>query len=81
MDRLTIGKVAKLACVSHDTIRLYERYGLIKEAPRASNRYRQYSKDTVARLKFIFRAKEMGLTLIGDWRITGHLPNFPVYLR
>ena len=63
MDRSTIGQVAKLAGVSHHTIRLYERYGLIQEAPRAANGYRQYPKDTVARLKFILRAKDMGFTL------------------
>jgi len=60
---LTIGQVARLAGVSHDTIRLYERYGLIDEPPRALNGYRQYSMEAVDKLCFIQRAKTMGFTL------------------
>lgn len=60
---LTIGQVASLAGVSHDTIRLYERYGLIEEPPRAANRYRQYSMEAVDKLRFIQRTKTMGFTL------------------
>jgi len=59
----TIGQIAKLAGVSNDTIRLYERYGLIEEPPRAENGYRQYSSDTVDQLIFIQRTKHMGFTL------------------
>lgn len=59
----TIGQIAKRAGVSNDTIRLYERYGLIEEPPRAKNGYRQYSSDTVDQLVFIQRAKHMGFTL------------------
>lgn len=60
---LTIGQVANLTGVSHDTIRLYERYGLIDEPPRALNGYRQYSMEAVDKLCFIQRAKTMGFTL------------------
>lgn len=60
---LTIGQVAKQAGVSHDTIRLYERYGLIEEPARAANGYRQYPIETVDKLRFIKRAKAMGFTL------------------
>ena len=60
---LTIGQIAKRAGVSNDTIRLYERYGLIEEPPRADNGYRQYSSNTVDQLIFIQRAKHMGFTL------------------
>ncbi|HHS2910625.1 heavy metal-responsive transcriptional regulator [Legionella pneumophila serogroup 1] len=60
---LTIGQVASLAGVSHDTIRLYERYGLIEEPPRAANEYRQYSMEAVDKLRFIQRAKTMGFAL------------------
>jgi len=60
---LTIGQVANLTGVSHDTIRLYERYGLIDEPPRAANGYRQYSMEAVDRLHFIQRTKTMGFTL------------------
>ncbi|HAT4425571.1 heavy metal-responsive transcriptional regulator [Legionella pneumophila serogroup 1] len=60
---LTIGQVASLAGVSHDTIRLYERYGLIEEPPRAANGYRQYPVEAVDKLRFIQRAKTMGFAL------------------
>ncbi|HAU1718441.1 TPA: heavy metal-responsive transcriptional regulator [Legionella pneumophila] len=63
MDSLTIGQVAKQAQVSLDTVRLYERYGLIKEPKRAPNGYRQYPKNVIDCLKFITRAKQMGFTL------------------
>lgn len=60
---LTIGQVAKQIGVSHDTIRLYERQGLIEKPPRADNHYRQYSPDVIEQLVFILRAKQMGFTL------------------
>ncbi|HAT8252083.1 TPA: MerR family DNA-binding protein [Legionella pneumophila] len=60
---LTIGQVAKLTGVSRDTIRLYERYGLVDEPHRALNGYRQYSMEAVDKLRFIQRVKTMGFTL------------------
>lgn len=63
MQSLTIGQVAKQTGISHDTIRLYERYGLIDEPPRSPNGYRQYSLDAIERLTFILRSKKMGFTL------------------
>ncbi|HAT1987733.1 TPA: MerR family DNA-binding protein [Legionella pneumophila] len=63
MPSLTIGQVAKEAQVSLDTIRLYERYGLIKEPQRAANGYRQYPNEIIDCLKFISRTKNMGFTL------------------
>ena len=63
MAPLKIGKVARLAGVGVETIRFYEREGLIEEPPRVESGYRQYSEDTVHRLRFIRRAKELGFTL------------------
>ncbi len=63
MTRLTIGHVAKQVGVTQDTIRLYERMGLIEEPKRAPNGYRQYTEGTINRLHFIKRAKTMGFTL------------------
>ncbi len=63
MESLTIGKVARLAGVGVETIRFYQRKGLIKEPPRRESGYRQYPQDTVERLRFIRRAKELGFTL------------------
>jgi MerR family copper efflux transcriptional regulator len=63
MDSLTIGKVAKRACVGVETLRFYERQGLIDQPPRRDSGYRQYPADTVDRLRFIKRAKELGFSL------------------
>jgi MerR family mercuric resistance operon transcriptional regulator len=63
MESLTIGKVARRAGVGVETIRFYERKGLIDEPPRRASGYRQYPEETVARLQFIKRAKELGFTL------------------
>lgn len=63
MQSLTIGKVAKEAEVGIETIRFYEREGLIEEPPRRASGYRQYPADTVDRVRFIKRAKELGFSL------------------
>lgn len=63
MDALTIGKVAKQAGVGIETIRFYEREGLIAEPPRRESGYRQYPPQTVDRVRFIKRAKELGFSL------------------
>ena len=63
MNALTIGKVAKQAGVGIETIRFYEREGLIAEPPRRESGYRQYPLQTVDRVRFIKRAKELGFSL------------------
>jgi len=63
MQTLTIGKVAKQADVGVETIRFYEREGLIAEPARRASGYRQYPIETVDRLLFIKRAKELGFSL------------------
>jgi Hg(II)-responsive transcriptional regulator len=60
---LTIGKVASRAGVGVETVRFYERQGLLLEPDRRASGYRQYGEDVVARLRFIRRAKELGFTL------------------
>ena len=60
---LTIGKVADMSGISVETVRFYERKGLIEEPPRKESGYRQYPVDTVNRLLFIRRAKELGFSL------------------
>lgn len=61
--RLTIGRVASAAGVGIDTIRYYEREGLLPEPERRLSGYRDYTPDAVTRLRFIRRAKELGFTL------------------
>ena len=60
---LTIGAVAKRAGVPIDTIRYYEREGLLPEPLRRASGYRSYGEGTVAQLRFIRRAKTLGFTL------------------
>lgn len=60
---LTIGKLAAAAGVGVETIRFYEREGLLPEPPRKESGYRQYPPDAVARIQFIRRSKELGFTL------------------
>jgi MerR family mercuric resistance operon transcriptional regulator len=61
--QLTIGKVARNAGLAIDTVRFYEREGLLDKPARTASGYRHYSSDAVARLRFIRQAKELGFTL------------------
>ena len=63
MKSLTIGQLAKQADVGVETVRFYERKGLLEEPDRRPSGYRQYDEGVVRRLKFIRRAKELGFTL------------------
>ena len=63
MSMMTIGRLAKQAGVAIDTIRYYERNGLIPEPSRRLSGYREYGATDVARLRFILRAKDLGFTL------------------
>jgi MerR family copper efflux transcriptional regulator len=63
MDTLSIGEVARRAGVGVETVRFYEREGLLEEPPRRASGYRQYSEQVVARLHFIKRAKKLGFSL------------------
>lgn len=63
MITLTIGKVAQRANLGIETVRFYEREGLIDEPPRGTSGYRHYPESVVPRLLFIKRAKELRFTL------------------
>jgi MerR family copper efflux transcriptional regulator len=63
MSSMTIGQVAKGADVGIETVRFYEREGLIEKPPRRESGYRAYPADTVDRVRFIKRAKELGFSL------------------
>lgn len=60
---LTIGQVAKAAEVNTETIRYYEREGLLPEPARTRAGYRQYTADAVRRVRFMKRAQALGFTL------------------
>jgi MerR family mercuric resistance operon transcriptional regulator len=63
VDPLTIGELARRAGVNVETVRYYERRGLLDEPPRTPSGYRQYGADDLWRLQFIARAKQLGFTL------------------
>ena len=60
---LTISQVATAAAVNVQTIRYYERRGLVPTPRRTPSGYRQYAEDAVARLRFIKHAQELGFSL------------------
>ena len=63
MNTFTIGKVAKQAGLGVETIRFYERTGLLEEPPRDDSGYRQYPPEAVVKLRFIKKAKQLGFSL------------------
>jgi MerR family copper efflux transcriptional regulator len=63
MQTMSIGQLAKNAQVGIDTVRFYEKHGLLPKPLRKASGYRQYSVDDARRLVFIRRAKELGFTL------------------
>jgi MerR family transcriptional regulator, copper efflux regulator len=62
MRSFTIGQIARQTGVGIETIRFYERQGLVPEPPRTPAGYRQHGEDTAERLRFIQRAKELGFS-------------------
>ena len=60
---MRIGELAQRAGVGVDTVRYYEREGILPPADRADSGYRRYRPDDVARLQFVRRAKALGFTL------------------
>lgn len=60
---LRSGQLAKLAGVNTETLRFYERKGLLPTPPRSASGYREYPDETVRRLEFIGRAKDLGFSL------------------
>lgn len=60
---MTIGKLAELGGVSTDTLRYYEKQGLIRAESRSATGYRQYGENSVQVLQFICRAKALNFSL------------------
>ena len=63
MERLTIGHLAELGGVNLETIRYYERRGLLSKPARTAAGYRQFAPEAARRLRFIKRAQELGFSL------------------
>jgi MerR family transcriptional regulator, mercuric resistance operon regulatory protein len=60
---LTIGRLAKAASVNIETIRHYQRQGLINEPQKPLTGFRQYSIEIIDRIRFIKRAQHLGFSL------------------
>ncbi|WP_295102356.1 Hg(II)-responsive transcriptional regulator [uncultured Candidatus Kuenenia sp.] len=63
MKNLTIGQLAKETGTHVETIRYYERRGLIAEPPRRASGYREFPSEYVERIRFIKHAQALGFTL------------------
>lgn len=63
VQTFTIGKAAERADVGIDTVRFYERKGLLPKPERTTSGYRLYTAEAVERLIFIRRAKSLGFSL------------------
>ena len=63
VKRLAIGRLAREAGVGVDTVRFYERAGLMPTAQRTASGYRTYAPDDLGRLRFIRHAKALGFSL------------------
>lgn len=64
MKNFTIGRLAKSAKVNIETIRFYERKGILPQPARKSSGYRLYADADLKRLNFIIMAKKHGFTLL-----------------
>ena len=60
---LSIGALAEATDTKVETVRYYERIGLLPEPGRTAGNYRNYGEDHLARLSFIRRARDLGFTL------------------
>lgn len=63
MNTLSIGTLARESRVNIETIRFYERKGLLAKPPRNESGYRQFPAETLEQVRFIRKAKELGFTL------------------
>jgi len=63
MESLTIGRLARAVGVNLETVRYYERRGLLPKPPRSGSGYRLFPIEAKRRLRFIRRAQELGFSL------------------
>ena len=63
MTTIKTGELARQAGVNVETLRFYERKGLLPKPPRRNSGYREYPPESVQRLRFIKRAQELGFSL------------------
>lgn len=61
---MKIGELARRVGIPIDTVRYYERNGLLPPPPRRASGYREYDEHDIPRLRFVLRAKQLGFTLV-----------------
>jgi MerR family mercuric resistance operon transcriptional regulator len=62
-DRLTIGYIARAAGVNIETVRYYQRRGLVSLPPKRARGFRYYTPEIAGRVRFIKRAQALGMSL------------------
>jgi MerR family mercuric resistance operon transcriptional regulator len=63
VEKLPISNLAELGGVNQETVRYYEREGLLEKPPRTASGYRVFPPEAARRLRFIKRAQELGFSL------------------
>lgn len=83
MSTYSIGALARAAQVSIDTIRFYEKIGLLPQPARQPSGYRRYGADDLRRLMFVRNARDLGLSLseIGELVRLESAPDAPAALQ
>ncbi len=61
--KLTIGHIAQAAGVNVETVRYYQRRGLVNLPPKRARGFRYYTPETASRVRFIKRAQALGMSL------------------
>lgn len=85
MSILTIGEIAKQSNVHVETVRYYEKRGLIVKPPRTESGYRMFSQETITEIKMIKHAQELGFTLeeikkiLAIYRTVDYFPTEEMY--
>ena len=70
-EKVTIGRIARAAGVHIETVRYYQRRGLVGVPPKRTQGFRYYAPETATRVRFIKRAQALGMSL-KDVRIVKH---------
>jgi DNA-binding transcriptional MerR regulator len=70
-ERLTIGELARATGANVETVRYYERIGVLSPPPRSPGGFRLYGAEDVARLAFVRRARELGFSLVAVRELAG----------
>lgn len=74
MSGLTRAQLSKRCGINPETLRYYEKIGVIPRPPRSASNYRVYPEQSVGRIRFIRRGQELGFTLREIRELLEHEP-------